>query len=368
MSDLEHIVILKDPTMYYIVPWLTRLQNGELILTVRESHRRRVETICHVDVTARSVMLRSSDDGRNWSIKTVVDDETYRFSQTEDTPVTQLSDGTLLVNLYSWAITPLPPGFPLRCADSESFVPLERPFTFTFEGSWLVRSTDNGRTWSARTPLAVEGLPRLSARVPVLEMPDGSLLLAVCAAVEPGSRIITSWVIRSTDQGATWEEHAVMAQDPDKVMGFVEPCMLRCSNGEFIAMLRPGDAGEHNGYLFQTNSTDDGRTWSEPVRTRMWGYPAHLLELRDGRVLCTYGHRREPFGVRACVSADGGRSWDIENEIVLRDDGGCMDLGYPSAVEFDDGRVLVAYWFNQWQPGGDRASEVRYVAGSFFRP
>lgn len=58
MSDLEHIIIHKDPTMYYIAPWLTRLQNGELVLTVRESHRRRVEIICHVDVTARSVMLR----------------------------------------------------------------------------------------------------------------------------------------------------------------------------------------------------------------------------------------------------------------------------------------------------------------------
>lgn len=46
---------------------------------------------------------------------------------------------------------------------------------------------------------------------------------------------------------------------------------------------------------------------------------------------------------------------------------GSRDLGYPSSVEFSDGRVLTVYWFNQENPS-DLESDVRFVAGTFYRP
>lgn len=81
----------------------------------------------------------------------------------------------------------------------------------------------------------------------------------------------------------------------------------------------------------------------------------------------TYGYRRAPFGVRARLSRDGGKTWDIKNEIVLRDDGGNADLRYPGVLEMPDGRLLVVYWFNE-EKSGDPRSEARYIAGTFFRP
>ena len=65
--------------------------------------------------------------------------------------------------------------------------------------------------------------------------------------------------------------------------------------------------------MVQRWSEDGGVTWSLPLRTDIWGYPPHLLKLRDGRVLCTYGYRRDPMGVRAVLSHDGGESWDTDN-------------------------------------------------------
>ena len=53
--------------------------------------------------------------------------------------------------------------------------------------------------------------------------------------------------------------------------------------------------------------------------------------------------------------------------IVQIHDYGTSDLGYPSAVEFEDGRVLVVYWFNQ-EKEGDPELETRYLAGTFFKP
>lgn len=352
-AQTEHLVLHRDDTQYYITPWLHRLKSGELIVTAREAHRRQRPFISHADPTARGILLRSSDGGRTWGGKTVLDDETYRFSQTEDVPLTELSDGTLLLNLYSWAVSPLPVNF--RLNDRQRM-----PYAITFEGLSMLRSSDGGRTWSAREPLTVSGLPPLAARVPALEMPDGLLLLPVYGLASSRGPY-HAWVIRSRDRGRTWGEPAELAIDPDGKLSFAEPCLLRTREGRLISMIRT------EGYLYQSVSEDNGKTFSKPVKTAMWGWPAHLLELRDGRILCTYGYRREPFGLRAVLSHDGGRTWDASREIVLRDDGGNGDLGYPSAVEFEDGRVLVVYWFNQEKPG-EPSSEVRYLAGTFFRP
>ena len=59
----------------------------------------------------------------------------------------------------------------------------------------------------------------------------------------------------------------------------------------------------------------------------MWGYPAHLIKLRDGRILSTCGYCREPGDVRAALSSDGGMTWDMDRMVVLRDDG-----GYPFTI------------------------------------
>lgn len=350
-ADIEHITVWRDDTMYYITPWLNRLDNGDLMVTAREAHRRRKDQMGHVDPTARGIAIRSRDGGRTWSGKTIVDDETFRFSQTEDVPWMQLSNGSLFLNLYAWAISPLPLG-----AEPEG----NRHYVFTFEGLYGVRSNDRGKTWSMRTPIRVDKLPKLASRVPPAELPDGELVMPVYGFHRQNGPT-TAWLIRSRDRGATWGNAALIATDPNEKVRFDEPFLLRKRDGGMIAMIRTG------GYLYQSDSSDNGRTWSKAAPTKIWGFPAHLQELRDGRILCTYGYRRAPFGLRYCLSRDGGKTWDIEHEVVLRADGGSGDLGYPSVVEFPDGRVLAVYWMNEEKPGVPD-SDVRYIAGTFFKP
>ena len=76
-------------------------------------------------------------------------------------------------------------------------------------------------------------------------------------------------------------------------------------------------------------------------------------------MLCTYGHRRRPFGVHACASRDGGRTWNIQQEIVLTRDPSNFDFGYPSSVQLSDGTIFTA-WYN----GSE--NEAR-VSGAFYR-
>jgi hypothetical protein len=79
-----------------------------------------------------------------------------------------------------------------------------------------------------------------------------------------------------------------------------------------------------------------------------------------------YGYRRPPYGIRARVSEDGGATWG--QELILRDDGGSRDLGYPRAVEVRPGEVLASYYFHDADGPGGHKDATRYIAGTILRP
>lgn len=373
---LEHLVLHRDDTQYYLGPSLALLPNGDLLLASREAHARPGE-ISHIDATSRGVLLRSRDGGRTFGDKRVIDDRTHRFSATQDTTVTVLRDGSLFATFYSWGIAPAPGEFDLAQAPpGDASVRTEVRSAGIFQGLWTVRSTDGGRTWTPRRPVAVPGVPPLAARAPVIEQADGSLLLIANDYNRPDGKMRV-WArihcLRSTDRGATWSHHGLVGDGAADRLHFLEPGWVRLRDGRLLAVLRTRGEGAAAvreappaGFLFQSVSDDNGRTWTKPVATPMWGFPAHLLELRDGRVLCAYGYRQKPYGVRATLSRDGGRTWDVANEIVVRADGGTSDLGYPFSVQLPDDTVLMAYYFNQERPG-DPDSSTRYIAGTRLR-
>lgn len=189
-------------------------------------------------------------------------------------------------------------------------------------------------------------------------------------------------VARSTDGGQTWEFVRLLEDphgDATEEIAFIE-----AAPGRVLALTRV-ERRAHRGYLWQQWSDDGGKSWSKPTETRIWGFPAHLLRLSDGRILCSYGYRRQPgAGVRAVLSEDGGRSWAMHREVILRDDGGApaqgwsadvlarfvarglasSDLGYPRSVQLADGSIFTVYYITtpdrithvaatRWRPDGD---------------
>jgi len=130
---------------------------------------------------------------------------------------------------------------------------------------------------------------------------------------------------------------------------------------EFLSAIRcrQGDKS----WIQTHRSTDRGRTWTldgTPAPDTGEGNPPSMIRMADGRVCLTYGYRAAPFGLRARISPDGGKTWT--REIILRDDGGGRDVGYPRTVQRPDGKLVTVYYYHDTPDGN------RYIAATIWNP
>ena len=327
---LDTRVISHELQYYHGWPTVARRRSGELWVTwsgAREAH------VCPFGKVESMV---SHDDGATWTwprtlLDTAIDDR--------DSGVLETAKGTLLVTTFtSLAYEPM-------LAKAEGWEParlqawraaharLDDAARKTELGEWLVRSTDGGLSWSTRIPTIVN-----SPHGPT-QLADGRLLYA-------GKRLWAAekkiGVSESSDDGQTWRWLAeIPARAGDAVKEYHELHAIETADKRIVAQIRNHNAA-NKGETLQTESSDGGRMWSEPRSIGVWGLPSHLLKLRDGRLLMTYGHRRAPFGNQARLSEDHGRTWS--DAMIVSDDGIGGDLGYPSTVELGDGSLLTVWY------------------------
>jgi hypothetical protein len=201
------------------------------------------------------------------------------------------------------------------------------------QDTWMLRSADAGLQWSA------------PFRVPA-NSPHGPILLTGGRLLYPGKRI---WeqdpkigVCESTDDGKTWRWLSDIPTRPgDNPKEYHELHAVEAAKNLIILQIRNHNP-QNSGETLQTESMDGGRTWSVPRGIGVWGLPSHLLRLRNGSILMTYGYRRAPFGNQARISADSGRTWS--EPMTISDDALGIDVGYPSSVELTDGS-FVTVWY-----------------------
>ncbi|MBN1285938.1 MAG: exo-alpha-sialidase [Anaerolineae bacterium] len=353
---MEHVIIYRNDRSYSAFPDLVLLDDARIKVVFREADLGKDllgRGYDHLDKSSRIASLVSADGGRTWTGHRVLYNSDDCGEQ--DPSIARLRDGRLLINFFRWRVVP-----PEQ--KDRLFYPalqLKNGYWADFEGPFVIASSDGGATWDTE-PLAVDPapLPRAGCSDAVLELEDGTLLLPAYGG-DPGSTFSRAYVIRSRDGGCTWGAPAIIARHPEERLSFEEPALCNLGGGRLLAVMRSGVYRVGYEYLYRAFSDDAGLTWHSLEQTPMWGHPAHLLRLSDGRILCTYGYRREPFGVRACLSADAGRTWDIAHEIVLRSDGADRDLGYPSSVQLPGGDIFTAYYFNQ--------GDTRYIVGTRWR-
>jgi sialidase-1 len=304
---------------------LAKTHEGELIVAFSGDRD------AHVCPWGKTQIIRSPDQGRTWSApftltNTPLDDR--------DAGLIQTKSGALLVSWFT-SLAFASPNYPTAQARyARHAEKITAEIREQWLGNWVRRSEDGGKTWQSpvRTVASAPHGPT--------QLRDGRLLYVGMGRVNGGSAVV---VEASADDGRSWQVVTTIPKPESGMTGLSEPHVLELASGKLLALVRNEPKDRTQCFLLQSESTDGGRTWSQLRSTGIWGYPPHLLQLKNGWLLVSYGVRREPFGERACISRDEGKTWDLAHEVMIAQAPG-PDLGYPSSVELDDGSILTVFY------------------------
>lgn len=319
---------------------MIRRKNGELLVVCsggRDSH------VCPF---GRVDLIRSGDDGHTWTYERTILDGPI---DDRDAGLVETAKGTLLATTFtSLAYEATLKKARATAASNKPTMPEDRLARWEGAhgrlpdgkreqalGTWMTRSEDGGESWSPayRVPLnSPHGPIRLS---------DGRLLYA---GISLWTKDRTVGACASDDDGRTWVQLGeIPVRDGDDSAQYHELHAVETSDGKLLVHIRNHNKN-NSGETLQSHSSDGGRTWTKPVSIGVWGLPSHLLRLSDGRLLMSYGHRRNPLGNQVRISADSGTTWS--DALVIQGDAASGDLGYPSTAEISPGH-LVTVWYER---------------------
>ncbi|MBI4902317.1 MAG: exo-alpha-sialidase [Acidobacteria bacterium] len=329
-ARVESIVtISQDPAMYSGWPTMARRSNGELLVVCSGGRE------AHVCPFGRVELMRSRDNGRTWTwpevlADTAIDDRDAGICETAKgsllvTTFTSLAYEPVLAKATDWPAARLA----MWRGANDRLSPGQRKQML---GTWMMRSSDGGMTWSQ-----LYRVPVNSPHGPT-SLSDGRIIYAGKQLWSPGQK---NGVAVSSDDGVSWRWLSDIPTRPGDDGTQYHELHAVAADKRIIVHIRnhnPANAGE----TLQCESADGGRSWTVPHPIGVWGLPSHLLRLGDGRLLMSYGYRRKPHGNQARVSADHGKTWS--EPITISADGASGDLGYPSTVEALGGELLTLWY------------------------
>jgi sialidase-1 len=336
----EHGVICSmpfDKFGFFGWPSVARTDGGKLV-AIASGLR-----FAHVCPWGKTVLFTSDDEGATWSPPRILN----------DTPLDDRDAGIISLGgeklLATWFSADRRPGYKPEHAPEGNRVQREAVLNALTEdavtrwsGSW-VRTSIDGEAWSdyLRCPVNTPHGP--------IRLDSGDLLYFGKQWYIPGENDLGQSLgdiraVNSRDDGVTWTTlgSVPLPSDMDNT-NVGEPHVVETASGRLIGLIRyvkrgTGVYDEFN--MFQTESDDDGKTWTE-AHLVGYGSPPHMIRHSSGAIVCVYGSRREPFGECAMFSYDDGKTWDMDWMIH---DSPPKDLGYPGSVELPDGRIMTVYY------------------------
>ncbi len=274
-------------------------------------------------------------------------------------------------------LRPGPQGKPWNGQDGPPVTALREPINFhhpdfaiLFRSAWheygphyFFYTYDRGRTWHGPYALPSWKYEAVFARTCfIADSANEGIAFLSGGRDDNNEDGAETFMVRTRDGGINWEWVA-RSNRPTPEQGVrqsnftIMPAAVRISPQSLLCLGRCTERTKNHHWIEAWASGDDGATWSHRsmVDTSNSSTPPALLRLPDLRLVLTYGYRIPPFGIRARISEDNGRTWG--DEIVLRSDGGNFDLGYTRNVLLKDGSILTAYYFND-DPHKERRIEA----------
>lgn len=227
-------------------------------------------------------------------------------------------------------------------------------------------SEDRGRNWQGPYNIKKFDDPALVARSNYMVTgTDSALLFLTSSPVMTPGRRGRSFVANMSGGGARFDFLSWIGKDPGEGLSERElpafstmPSAVQIKPEHIVCALRQRVNKRKWTDVFE--SVDNARTWRHiSVLETGSTNPAAIVHLGGGKLAGIYGARNKPYGLRAKISQDGGKTWG--KEIVLRDDGLTWDLGYPRAVVRADGTIVITYYY------ATRERPQQHIAATLWR-
>jgi len=199
------------------------------------------------------------------------------------------------------------------------------------------------------------------------KMPDGSNPTGQCGVV-----------LRSRDEGATWDDSVEFFRMPGSTVTAWEPRICEMQPGRLVAIVWAFDVGAQRHLPNQVVvSHDDGYHWTKPIDTGQYGQSSSLLWAGDERLVTIHAHRGEDVGLYVRVIDFSDDRWrTIEEKAIWGREMGrqtrpgqdmvsmfqSVRFGQPSLVKLENDEFLAVHWSIEEGQGRIRGHRLRIRA------
>lgn len=305
-------------------------------------------------VNCTSYISESADGGRTWSAPVnMFDKASERVPVTDCCKITNLGGGRLVGIGYAF---PRPnPDFAEGNGQTGGLLD---------DFVYITRSSDNGKTWTPYEEVPNAWGHHTEASAPITVLKNGDWATPITGFPDWNGNMsgrLCGRLLRSSDEGKTWNDDTVCMQFPGDTVTCYEQRLCQLESGALVVISWNEDTrtGERMNNHFSI-SYDNGKTFSEPMDTGVRGQASSVCAIGGEKLLALHAKRRDTDrpGVYGYIVNLANGKWEIEEETLLwepatpivRDKNmaeifGFLKFGQPGAILLKNGNILMVHWF-----------------------